>query len=348
MGDWWEGRIYELVDTSGLKRVSDRLWGRREELDGIVGDVPKYFDTQGMDLRGSGGIVGGNGGGSGGGSKKKKRKRSSGGGTGRDSSRSPTLPTPATSITTNPYQQQQQQQQHHAISTTPTTNNNTTNPNTEIITTQPKPIIADQDHPPHYLHPLPSRETYTSSWDAAVPFVDSYVNSHPTPTFRFRHRPRVGRGGRVVIDRLPRPGNPDVSPVDVFCTGGSGPRGGASVGNEKEEGNTVPVAAQLLELLPKPLDRRKIQRRIEDIAAAALEEDEHEREMFAMSGGGGGYSGGGGKNIALSSTGVGGGGASGGVDEGNGGVEEVMVKLSDWLDTDEQHWGEERFAIGPV
>jgi hypothetical protein len=27
---------------------------------------------------------------------------------------------------------------------------------------------------------------------------------------------------------------------------------------------------------------------------------------------------------------------------------EVLVKFNDWLDTDEQLWGEERFAIGPL
>ena len=34
-------------------------------------------------------------------------------------------------------------------------------------------------------------------------------------------------------------------------------------------------------------------------------------------------------------------------DEENDG-EEVVVKLEDWLATDDQLWGDERFAIGPV
>ena len=34
-------------------------------------------------------------------------------------------------------------------------------------------------------------------------------------------------------------------------------------------------------------------------------------------------------------------------DEENDG-EEVVVKMADWLGTDDQVWGDERFAIGPV
>ena len=28
--------------------------------------------------------------------------------------------------------------------------------------------------------------------------------------------------------------------------------------------------------------------------------------------------------------------------------EVVLVKMQDWIDTDDQLWGEERFAIGPI
>jgi hypothetical protein len=37
---------------------------------------------------------------------------------------------------------------------------------------------------------------------------------------------------------------------------------------------------------------------------------------------------------------------SGDAEENDG--EEVLIKVSDWLDTDDQLWGEERFAVGPL
>ena len=52
-------------------------------------------------------------------------------------------------------------------------------------------IVAGANHgepAPLFLHPLPSRETYVTSWEGAVPHVTTFVNSHAQPTFRFRHR----------------------------------------------------------------------------------------------------------------------------------------------------------------
>merc|ERR1711920_229409 len=58
---------------------------------------------------------------------------------------------------------------------------------------------------PNFTQYLPSREMFVTNWDHATPFQSSYVDGIPTPTYRFRHRPRVGRGGRVIIDRYPVP-----------------------------------------------------------------------------------------------------------------------------------------------
>lgn len=170
-------------------------------------------------------------------------------------------------------------------------------------------VIAGQNHgepAPLFLHPLRSRESFVSSWDTAVPFVTNYVDSHPTPTFRFRHRPRIGRGGRLCIDRLPHPPHPDIVPVTVFTAGEGLPR-------------SVEPQGRLLDLMPTPLDRAALSRRIEEICAGALKEDLD--------------------NAAATTTAVDG-------DEND--CDEVVVKVEDWLNTDDQLWGNERFAIGPI
>lgn len=173
---------------------------------------------------------------------------------------------------------------------------------------------------PLYVNPLDSRESYVTEWNnvTGVPAITSYVDSHPVPTFRFRHRPRVGRGGRIVIDRHPCPPHPEAQPVNVFTVGeGLG-----------KCGDKVEPAQRLLQLLPKPLDQRKVSKRIELICAEAMEEDEElGQEKGAVT------------NAAPS-------GSSQNDAENDG--ELVLVPLEDWLETPEQLWGEERFAIGPI
>jgi len=259
--DWFDQRIYDMIDTSGQARESNRLC--HDEIVKQI-DVPKYFDTQNID-RG----------------KKRKRKRSSG----SKDTRSLPVPIPAISTSSNPDLCQ-----------------------SDRVEVTSQRVVASQENPPLFLHPLVSRESYAVSWDNAVPFVSSYVDSHPTPTFRFRHRPRIGRGGRIIIDRFPRPGNPDLPPVNVFTTG-----------------DQLPPVGRPLQLLPKPLNHEKLSRTIEEISAAALSDDEENLATYA-------------RNAAF---------PSGNIDESNS-CQEVLVKVSDWLESDEQIWGEERFAIGPV
>lgn len=61
------------------------------------------------------------------------------------------------------------------------------------------------DPVPNFLQVLPSRDTYVTSWENSVPHVTSYIGGNALPTSKFRHRKRVGRGGRLIIDRLPCP-----------------------------------------------------------------------------------------------------------------------------------------------
>jgi hypothetical protein len=65
----------------------------------------------------------------------------------------------------------------------------------------------------------------------------------------------------------------------------------------------------LLDLLPVPLDYASLSRRIEEISAGAIKEDD---DAIKMGGG------------------------------------EVIVRVDDYLETDDPLWGEERFAIGPL
>lgn len=178
-------------------------------------------------------------------------------------------------------------------------------------------IVAGQNNgepAPLFLHPLPTRETYTTSWDHASPHVTSFVNSQPEPTFRFRHRPRVGRGGRLCVDRMPMPVHANSSmPPSTFFRAGNG----QILANKPKQ--------RLLDLLPEPIDRDAVSRRIEEICLSALKED---YDAQAAPGGPPG-------TASLVDA-----------EENDGGV--VLVKTEDWLNTDDQLWGEERFSIGPV
>jgi enhancer of polycomb-like protein len=162
---------------------------------------------------------------------------------------------------------------------------------------------------PSFLDPLYTRESHVTSWNHAVPHVTSYIESHALPTNRFRHRPRVGRGGRLCIDRLPCPSQPDTTPLTFFTAG----KGLARQESQKQHPHT-----QLMELLPEPLDAKAVSRRIEEMSIAALEAD---IELST------------GELVAT---------------EDNSAADMVLVKMDKYLETDEQLWGEERFAIGPV
>lgn len=164
--------------------------------------------------------------------------------------------------------------------------------------------IAGQNHglpAPHFLQPLHTRESYATTWNDAVPYVETYVDSHRLPTFRYRHRTRIGRGGRVIIDRVPETHEGDTPPLTVFTAGkGLQPY-------QKPKG-------RLLDLLPRPLDRLSLSRRVEELCVSAIQEDFEARVAAEPE-----------ENDA----------------------DEVIVRMNDWNDTDGHLWGEERYALGP-
>jgi len=105
-----------------------------------------------------------------------------------------------------------------------------------------------------------------------------------------------------------------VTPLTYFTAG----KGLARQSRKDEEQRT-----RLLDLLPKPLDQKAVSRRIEGISVTALQEEIE----FAT-------------GAQAPST------VAADTDENDG--EQVLVKMEDYLETDGQPWGEERFAIGPV
>ena len=165
------------------------------------------------------------------------------------------------------------------------------------------------DPAPNFLQPLPTRESYVTSWEGAVPHIPTYSDSQVQPTYQFRQRPRVGRGGRICVDRLPlsSPQQPGLSPETVYTVGYGIKR-------------SLAPKAHLLDLLPKPLDQAGLSRRIEALSVAAIKEEFEARKPSLM--------------------------ITADTEENDG--DEVIVPLEDWLDTDEQEWGEERYVIGPI
>jgi enhancer of polycomb-like protein len=165
------------------------------------------------------------------------------------------------------------------------------------------------DPAPNFLQPLSSRESYVTSWEGVSPNIPTYSDSQVHPTYQFRHRPRVGRGGRICVDRIPLAlsEQPGLSPETVYTVGYGILR-------------SLEPKARLLDLLPKPLDRIGLSHRIEALSVAAIKEDFEARKVSAV--------------VAADS------------EENDG--DEIIVRLEDWLDTDEQEWGEERYVIGPI
>lgn len=165
------------------------------------------------------------------------------------------------------------------------------------------------DPAPNFLQPLPTRESFVTSWEGAVPHVPTYENAQLQPTYKFRHRPRVGRGGRLCIDRVPQPLPQQTNLVsDNTFTAGNGMH------------FSLDPKSSLLELMPKPLDYAAIGHRIEALSVAAIKEDCETRHLNAV--------------------------AAGDMEENE--IDEVIVGLDEWLDTDDQQWGDERYVIGPI
>jgi enhancer of polycomb-like protein len=266
--DLFEQRLYEIVDTTGRPRLSN---SSRNDVDRVL-DAPMYFDTQG---------------------RKVKRLRSADATTTTTTtanvdSGSPVLAVRPTSIK----------------GIVASSNDN------HVMSTSSAPIVNAQniaghnngEPAPHFLQPLRTRESYVTSWDGTNPYVATYVDSHAVPTYHYRQRARIGRGGRLCVDRIPVP--VDLS-TPTFFTAGRGMM------------QSVATKERLLDLLPNLLNYTAVSRRIEELSIAAVKEDLEGRAINA-----------------------------GDPDETDD--DQVIVKVKDWLETDEQLWGEEHYALGPL
>mmetsp|Transcript_8761 Transcript_8761/g.15936 ORF Transcript_8761/g.15936 Transcript_8761/m.15936 type:complete len:960 (+) Transcript_8761:72-2951(+) len=224
--DYFEERMNGWIDTSGgsapPRQTSKQMLNKRM-IESIVLNVPKYFED--------GPIVKVKGG--------KKRKRSQQLGGWNVDSRDPS-PVPHA-------------HQHHGAAFPGSGHPSNTNAAAAIManlphgTSKPPPtmmaaaaampppprniVIAGHDGGfpvPNFLQPLASRESHPiTTWEDAVPSIPSYVNGKATTqTNKFRHRPRLGRGGRIVIDRVPCPSFSSSyipsSPPPTVITYGSG------------------------------------------------------------------------------------------------------------------------------
>lgn len=291
--EWFEQKLYDAIDTSGLCRVSREL--DRRSLNELL-EVEKYYDVHD------------------GGQWKRKKGRRAGQQPSQPSSRagsraaSPVPPLSAAVV-------------REGLSSSTILHTTTATAKHDGTTTDAEPskrklpkFIAGQNNgepAPSFLQPLSTREGYATSWEGSVPHINTFVDGEAVNTMRFRHRPRVGRGGRLCIDRVPMPTNPNNVEPNTYYRAGSRPSA------------TLEPKERLLDLLPPTVDKSKLSRRIEEICLKALQDDYE------------------------SNTGVGAAAVSAEEASENDGVE-VVVKMKDWLNTDDQLWGEERYSIGPI
>lgn len=308
--EWFEQKLYDAIDTSGLCRLSQDLDRRSLEK---LSEVEKHFDVH--DGMGAGAQW------------KRKKGRRSGqqqqdGTSSRAGSRSNT-PVPSSSLfsgeTVGIGDGITSVAKHDR--SYPSGSGASVDADATLESSKRKlpKFIAGQNNgepAPSFLQPLITRESYATTWEGSVPHVTTIEDGRAMNTMRFRHRPRVGRGGRLCIDRVPMPTDPNVEP-NLYFRAGSRP----SVALEPKE--------RLLDLLPPPIDKSKLSRRIEEICLKALKEDYDTNTKGAST-------------TALPT-------ASTSAEDAaeNDGVE-VVVKMKDWLNTDDQLWGEERYAIGPI
>lgn len=179
------------------------------------------------------------------------------------------------------------------------------------------PLTNDHRNIPLFTHPLASRQKFVTNWDNAVPFVPSHINGVPAPTYKFKHRKRIGRGGRIIIDRLPYGTGKDENGKDLehkVLMVGKGLNSSQKESSEKRGENKKSIyyssSRGLLGLLPpKYLDYDSVSHKIKEIVAGYLSDDDNNKEE---------------------------------------GGEEILVKNSDWVGMDDGPWGEERFAFGPI
>lgn len=284
--EWFEQKLYDAVDTSGLCRLSKQL--DKKLLDDLL-RMDKIYDNQ-----------------SPGGKRGRHGSNHLGSGPDNLAGSQETSPTAEDSMRMSFGASMDGKMGAHRRASLAGAGSDT----------MKRPVFAaghkNGEPAPNFLQPLPTREEYATSWEGTVPHVTTIVDGRPMPTFRFRHRPRVGRGGRICIDRVPLETDPNVAP-NTYYRAAAPP----SVSMAPKE--------RLLDLLPPQINKDRLSRRIEDICLSALREEYVAQEKAST-------------ESLLPGMGN---------SEEDEGVA-VVVKMKDWLNTDDQLWGEERFSYGPI
>ena len=238
----------------------------------------------------------------------------------------------------------------------------------------PKKVVVaghDDGYPaPNFLQPLATREAQHSTRldGATVPIFPSYENGKQTISYnRFRHRPRLGRGGRIIIDRVPYEcGTHDPQPriitygapmirsgYHVATLGADGPSfrmsnsprkkglteagGDSNVTNETgADARTAPKqppSQRLQDLFPKSFlgkDHQLLSRKIEEICARGLMEESKPVSTAPIA-------------APAQTKGV---LAAPVVDET---VDEILVPIEDWVEAPNgEIFGAERYVLGPI
>jgi enhancer of polycomb-like protein len=264
---------------------------------------------------------------------------------------------------------------------------------------RPRNIVVaghDDGYPaPNFLQPLASREShFVTSWDYnnnssinVALSMPSYINGISTtvsPTAgvgveeSFRHRPRLGRGGRIIIDRIPMVhhyGNSSSSssnnashhkPPPTVITYGSSQmrrRFGTTNANDRVVNGEYTTNPQHYDLLLQPSlgDTTALTRKIEEICALGLMEDYHTARSNNTSNSSNNNKGGGTSSSGTTATAISNSGSlstgipmmttaasssSLAMEE----MDEVLIPIQDWFEAPESMkiYGSEKFVIGPL
>ena len=317
--EYIDQRIYDCVDTSGLPRLCQRL----DASDVACAlSIPKRFDTVSLDSRSAGSAAAAMAR-----MKGKKRKRGSTSVPGLDSAAQGGLG----GVTPSPVAVEEDEASLEGEE------------GGEVVRTVAEEV--DGFSPvPNFLEPLQSRESPAAmdlKGDGAAS-LPGYVNSHPdahrkhVAPMSYTRRPRVARGGRIVFDRVPLP---TTSGRICYTAGAGSGTSGAATASAAASSSTDNGTKPLFRLLPKPLDYDLVSRRIEHVCAEAIGDDDGvgTKGRQTPSGAFGG-------NVSALAAAMGGAGEQDEADENDG--EAMLVSMDDWLCTDDQLWGEERFSAG--
>lgn len=178
--------------------------------------------------------------------------------------------------------------------------------------------VTDKQKAPSFLDDIASRTSYVTSWDNYDPWWDCVVSSEDDEVnyAPFVHRHRIGRGGRIIVDRLPR------SDLDVGAYPDS-----MTLFDQPQVGNIPPKnVSGKLDYIPDTSFFTQKNARIAEIFLQPIPIPDEQGEFQQQQ-----------QHQQLTQD----------IDDA------LLVNMQDYIDAcgksqDAPLWGEERFTIGPV